>query len=194
MMSQLMSRPRRPTNRSRALLDAAAKQFGRQGFHGTTTRDITAAAAMTSGSIYSQFSSKDALLLAVYSEGVRRVLTRLDLAVKNADKPQTRLEAAVVAHLEAILDQSDYARVMIRVLPEDVPSVAPALRELRDQVEARYRTLIAKLPLPLEVDRKFFRLLLLGAMNWSPVWFDPKKDHTERIAKSFLSLLSVKQV
>jgi TetR/AcrR family transcriptional regulator, cholesterol catabolism regulator len=189
-MAQLPLRAsKRPTNRSQALLDASAKQFAQRGFHGTTTRDITTAAAMTSGSIYSHFSSKDALLLAVYTEGVQRLLAQIDAAVQGADSAWGQLEAAVTAHLEAILDQSDYARVMIRVQPEDVPSVASELRALRNQVETRYRALIAKLELSPDVDRKFLRLLLLGAMNWSPIWFHPGKDSTRRIARNFLSLL-----
>jgi TetR/AcrR family transcriptional regulator, cholesterol catabolism regulator len=128
-------------------------------------------------------------LLAVYAEGVRRVLASMDAAVSIPRGPWDRLEVTVIAHLEAILDQSDYARVMVRVLPQDVASVAGELRELRNQVEARYRTLIASLGLPTNADRKFLRLLLLGAMNWSPVWFRSDKDHPKQIAKNFLRLL-----
>jgi hypothetical protein len=113
----------------------------------------------------------------------------MDAAAVGHRNPWNRLEATVVAHLEAILDQSDYARVMVRVLPQDVVRVAGELRELRNQVEARFRTLITKLGPRTNDDRKFFRLLLLGAMNWSPVWFRPDKDHPKQIAKNFLSLL-----
>ncbi len=181
--------PRRATSRLQPLLDAAAKQFAERGFHGTTTRDITTSASMTPGSIYSHFSSKDELLLAVYAEGVRRLLASIDAAVALQCSPWDRLEAMVIAHLEAILDQSDYARVMVRVLPQDVPSVSDELRSLRDQVEARYRMFIGKLGLPTNTERKFFRLLLLGALNWSPVWFRPDQDRPEQVARRFLGLL-----
>jgi hypothetical protein len=113
----------------------------------------------------------------------------MDAAVSIPRGRWDRVEATVIAHLEAILDQSDYARVMVRVLPQDVGSVAGELRELRNQVEARYRTLIASLGLATNADRKFLRLLLLGAMNWSPVWFRPDKDHPKQIARNFLRLL-----
>jgi len=144
---------------------------------------------MTPGSLYSHFASKDELLLAVYAEGVRRILAEIDEAVAHHRDPWERLEAAVIAHLETILDQSDYARVMVRVLPHDVPSVADELRGLRDQVEARFRTFTAKLSLSTNAERKFFRLMLLGAMNWSPVWFHPNKERPGEIARQFLSLL-----
>ena len=39
----------------------------------------------------------------------------------------TRLEAACVAHLEALLEDSDYAQVVIRVRPDDAPAVAARL-------------------------------------------------------------------
>jgi AcrR family transcriptional regulator len=180
---------RRATSRLRPLLDAAAREFADRGFYGTTTRDITSRVTMTPGSIYSHFASKDELLLAVYTEGVQRLLARLDAAEAAAQTPWEQLEGAVIAHLEAILDQSDYARVMVQVRPQDVPSVSSRLHELREQVEARYRTLVGRLNLPVGVDRKFFRLLLLGAMNWSPVWFRPEKDHARRIGRCFLNIV-----
>ena len=61
--------------------------------------------------------------------------------------PWERLEAACVAHLEALLEESDYAQVVIRVQPADVPSVAARLVALRDGYERLFVDLVAELPL-----------------------------------------------
>src|SRR5690606_5084229 len=74
-------------------------------------------------------------------------------------------------HLEMLLDQSDYAQVLIRVLPQDVPEVAERLTSLRDGYERRFVQLVDALPLPREASRRHLRLLLLGAMNCAQVWY-----------------------
>ena len=63
--------------------------------------------------------------------------------------PWQRLEAACVAHLQTVLEAGDYAQVLIRVLPEDVPPAAAQLRLLRAGYERLFRGLVADLPLAL---------------------------------------------
>ena len=162
---------KRQSNRWPALLDAAASQFAERGYHATTIRELAAAVEMTPGAIYFHVPTKQHLLVAVYEEGVRRILERLDAALEGVAEPWSRLEAAVRAHLESILDASAYARVVIRVLPEDVPEVASALVALRDRYESRLRSLLEDVELPRDRDPRLARLFLIGAMNWTPVWY-----------------------
>ena len=62
-------------------------------------------------------------------------------------------------------------RVVIRILPTDVPEVSDELVKLRERYEQRFRSLFAELPLSRGRDVSLARLLLLGAMNWTPVWY-----------------------
>ncbi len=181
---------KRQANRWPALLDAAAAQFAEQGYHATTMRDLATATAITPGAIYFHVPTKHALLLAVYEEGVERIIRRLDAAVAGETRPWERLEKAVRAHLEAILDSSAYARVVIRIIPGDVPEVAEELRALRRQYEDRFRAFFADLRLPRGRDAKLARLFLLGAMNWTPVWHraDGRQD-IKAIARELLAPL-----
>ena len=87
----------RQDNRRQHLLDAAAGLICRRGYHGTSMRDIGRASDMLAGSIYYHFPSKDALLVAVYAEGVRRIAERVDAAVSRGADPMKRLEAAKAA-------------------------------------------------------------------------------------------------
>ena len=66
----------RADNRLPLLLDAAARLFRAQGFHGTSIRDIVRAVDMLPGSLYYHFAAKEDLLVAVYAEGVRRISER----------------------------------------------------------------------------------------------------------------------
>lgn len=145
---------------------------------------------MTPGAIYFHVPTKHALLLAVYEEGVQRIIDRVDRAVAGESQPWERLEKATLSHLEVILDASAYARVVIRILPTDVPEVADELVKLRERYEQRFRSLFAELPLSRGRDVSLARLFLLGAMNWTPVWYreEGRKDMPS-IARELLAPL-----
>ena len=187
-----MARPLRAPradNRLPLLLDAAARHFTAAGFHGASIRDIVRTVDMLPGSLYYHFAAKEDLLAAVYAEGVRRISARVSAAVAAKTDPWSRLEAACVAHLEALLEESDYAQVVIRVRPNDVPSVAGHLVELRDGYERLWVDLVADLPVRRGVDRRNLRLMLLGALNWTQNWYRAGHDDPATIARHFVGLL-----
>jgi TetR/AcrR family transcriptional regulator, cholesterol catabolism regulator len=187
-----MARPLRAPradNRLPLLLDAAARHFTAAGFHGASIRDIVRTVDMLPGPLYYHFAAKEDLLAAVYAEGVRRISARVSAAVAAKTDPWARLEAACVAHLEALLEESDYAQVVIRVRPSDVPAVAAHLTELRDGYERLWVDLIGDLPVRRGVDRRNLRLMLLGALNWTQNWYRAGRDDPAAIARHFVGLL-----
>jgi AcrR family transcriptional regulator len=179
----------RADNRAPQLLDEAARLFRTQGFQGTSVRDIVRAVDMLPGSLYYHFATKEDLLAEVYAEGVRRISARVRAAIEGKRDPWQRLEAACIAHLEAILEQDDYAQVVIRVRPSDVPAADRRLIALRDGYEATFDRLVRDLPLPRGVDRRTLRLMLLGALNWSQTWYRTGHDSPKTIARRFVLLL-----
>ncbi len=188
MAATARTRAPRQDNRRQHLLDAAAGLICQRGYHATSMRDIGRATDMLPGSIYYHFGSKEELLIAIYAEGVRRIAERVDGAVARGTDPMKRLEAACVAHLEMLLTDSDYARVVVRVLPEDVPAASTRLTALRDDYEERFRKLIAALALP-RGRRRYARLTLLGALNGAQTWYRPDGDSPAHIARRVLGCL-----
>lgn len=184
------SKQRKSNNRLDPLLDAAASLFAAQGYRETTIREISASIDMLPGSVYYHFSSKHDLLLAVYEEGVRRMLERVE-QVPEPDEtcPWKRVELGLVAHLDAILDRNDYARVIVSVRPDNVPEVADDLRALRDKYESRLRGLIDDLPLPEGTDKHLLRLMMIGAANWTQFWYRPGGQTPQEIGATMIALL-----
>lgn len=181
---------RRVPNRLPQLLDEAARVFALRGFAAAAVREIVEPVGMLPGSLYYHFETKEDLLVAVYRDGVRRLSVKLDDAIQPHREPWARLEAACVAHLSALLDRTDYSRVVIRIRPDDAPLVAGQLTMLRDSYEQRFVALIDELPLPRSVERRDLRLLLMGALNWSQTWF--REDgalRPDEIARRFVGLL-----
>jgi AcrR family transcriptional regulator len=179
----------RSHNRLPQILDEAARLFREKGFHGTSIRDIVRAVDMLPGSLYYHFAAKEDLLVAVYAEGVRRISDAVRRAVDGRTDPWDRLQAACIGHLEALLQESDYAQVVIRVRPSDAPSVAARLVELRDEYERLWNELIGALPLARGADRRSLKLMLIGALNWSQTWYQPGGASPATIARRFVTLL-----
>jgi AcrR family transcriptional regulator len=187
-----MATTRKPHTDSRLpqVLDAAARLFRTQGFGGTSVRDIARAVGMLPGSLYCHFATKEELLSAVYLKGVEQISTGVQTVVDKHKDPWDRLEAACVAHLESILRDDDYAQVVIRVHPADVPAANQNLIDLRNRYEALFIALVKALPLRSGTDRRSFRLLLIGALNSSQTWYRASgKDTPRAIAHKFIALL-----
>jgi TetR/AcrR family transcriptional regulator, cholesterol catabolism regulator len=181
---------RRAHSRLPQLLDEAARAFAQRGFAAASVREIVGPIGMLPGSLYCHFETKEALLVAVYEEGVARISAAVDAAVAPLTEPWGRLEAAAVAHLRSLLDQTDYSQVVIRIHPSDAPAVARALTELRNRYESRWATLVSALPLERGVDRSELRLFLMGALNWSQTWFhEGGASAPDRIARRFVGLM-----
>lgn len=179
----------RTDNRLPLVLDAAARLFRERGYAVTSMRDIAAASGMLAGSLYYHFASKDDLLVAVYAEGVKRIGAAVEAALAAEAEPWERLERVCAAHLTALLADSDYGQVVIRVRPDDVPDVAPRLVALRDGYEKLFARALDDLPLRHRADRRALRLMLLGALNWSQTWYQPGRDSPAALARHFVRLV-----
>ncbi len=161
----------RSHNRLEAVLEAAARLFATKGYKATTMRDIASATGMQPGSLYYHFESKQELLLEIYRQAVGGIQQQLDDATCEVDDPWERFDAAVVRHVETVLDRSHYAKVMIGVLPDDAPDIREELAMLRDGYESSFIDIIDDLPLAEDIDKKLFRLTVLGTLNSTQLWY-----------------------
>jgi AcrR family transcriptional regulator len=172
------------------ILDAAAFHFAAKGYEATSVRDIVRSVGMLPGSLYCHFANKEALLAAVYAEGVRRITQAVTEAVATRNDPWERLQAGCAAHLKALVEPSAYAKVVIAVEPGRVPALQDSMVSLRNGYERMFSRLVDDLPLPPRTPRRALRLMLLGAMNWAPNWYRSDGAHSpSRIAEDFVSLI-----
>lgn len=184
--------PRHPGDSRRLqLLDEAARLFGSKGYEHTSMRDIAAAFGILPGSLYHHFASKDELFVAVYEAGVTHILDAVSAAVASQQAPWDRLEAACVAHLQVLLQKQSYAAAVITDWSAaQTPSwpVRDALVRQRDRYEEVFEALIAALPLAAGIDRHYFKLGLLGALNWSLTWYRPGRETPATVARRLVAL------
>ena len=177
-------------NRRRELIRAAARLFHRKGFAATSTRDIAAKAGMQSGSPLYHFKSKSALLHAVMEEGLRsagqqqaRALQALgaDGTSTAAVAPDAALRALIRAHFDILLGPgSDFVPVMLYESRSLTPRQRADIAKLQREYEAHWMPVLQALRETgrLRTDVHLARLLILGALNWTVQWFDPKGPAT----------------
>jgi AcrR family transcriptional regulator len=185
---------RRSTVSRQQILDVAAKLFRARGYTETSLRDIGKQAGMKAGSLYYHFTSKEELAAEVLRIGVRRVHDAVVLAVATlgADADvKSRVRAAMLAHLETLLDESDYTSAHIHCFPYVPEGLRRKLSGERQEYEAVWRRLLddasqqgALVP---GVDRAAARLAILGALNWSLEWYDPKQGLPVHLTSGLLA-------
>ena len=98
------------------LLEAAAKEFAREGYVGANINRISRAAGFAKGTIYNYFSSKRALMLALIDAIAE---THLDLILGEVQKekdPGRRLERFFEAGFTFASQYLAQARVMITII------------------------------------------------------------------------------
>ncbi|MEI9889196.1 MAG: TetR/AcrR family transcriptional regulator [Rhizomicrobium sp.] len=180
----------------REILDAAARFLRSHGYHATTLRDIAGAVGIKAGSIYYHFASKDEIVAAVMNDGVDSVFDAVQAALRALPKtadPRRKLEAAIRAHLHALLDRSDYTSAGLKAYSDAPEAVRQAARPHRRRYEAVWDGLVRELVqadlTPRGVSREAIRLAVLGLMNWSPEWYRPRRHSIETLAGEFAAIL-----
>ena len=114
-MSRVRTRPTRDDTCEK-LFEAAARVFEEQGIGGASIEAIAAAAGFTRGAFYSNFDSKDELIIAMLEDQVEQSIRRnLDLlathktpsdfieALKSMDRSRDPLGRSPLLHMEMIL-------------------------------------------------------------------------------------------
>ncbi|MDE5444348.1 TetR family transcriptional regulator [Bradyrhizobium sp. CSA207] len=172
------------------IISVAEAIFNKQGFDGTSMRDIAAAAEMQPASMYYHFESKEELLWAVWEKGGIELRNRVNAAIEAETGPWQRMETACVAHVTGLLDWRRANQVLFVMPPWHYPeSIKARVIALRHGYEQIFVSLIDDLPLRTGIDRRYLRLTLIGALSWSLFWFKKERDTPAAIAKQILSML-----
>lgn len=138
-MTRGAGQERTARNRDR-LLDAAVTAFAERGFHGTSTRDIAAAAGMSPAAVYVHHKSKEELLYLISRTGHEQTLALLREAIAKADEPAGQLAAAVRAFVAFHAEEHTMARIInyeLAALSDDhLREIAALRRAITDEVRA----------------------------------------------------------
>ena len=124
------------------LVEAAVTAFAEKGFHGTTTRDIAAAAGMSPAALYVHHRSKEELLYLISRNGHERTLALIRAGVASSDDPAQQLRTVV--HDFAV--QHARGHTVGRIVNYELTALSPEhlreMREIRHQIDQEIRQVI----------------------------------------------------
>ena len=91
---------KRGTRRREQVLEAAARLFSEQSYHGTTVGDVCDALGVGKGVFYWYFESKEALFSELLEGSLYRLRKAQNAAIEKVGDPVTRIEQGIRASIE----------------------------------------------------------------------------------------------
>jgi AcrR family transcriptional regulator len=180
----------------RRILDAAAHVLSVKGYGGLRLTDVAAEAEIQAPAIYYYFPGREDLIEEVMWAGIAEMREHL-VGVLDAMPAKAsaldRLLAAVEAHLRHALEISDYTTASIR----NAGQVPDAIRKRQILEEERYGEIWRKLindlarsgALRAELDLYIAQMLVLGALNWTVEWWDPRRGSVDAVVANAQTLV-----
>jgi AcrR family transcriptional regulator len=141
--TEVGTRPHADETRKR-LLDAAANAFAERGFHGTSTRDIAAAAGLSPAAVYVHHRSKEELLHHISLRGHLSTLDLVRAAVASAEGPTEQLVAVVRSFAAYHARANTTARVVNYELAALSEQHLAEILELRRSITAEVRGVVER--------------------------------------------------
>jgi TetR/AcrR family transcriptional regulator, cholesterol catabolism regulator len=178
------------------ILEAAAHVLSVNGYAGLRLTDVAAEAEIQAPAIYYYYKSRDELIEEVMWAGIadmrEHVVAALD-KLPDGTPPLDRLLVATEAHLRHALEISDYTTASLR----NAGQVPLAIRKRQILEEERYgevwRRLVNDLAregrLRPELDLYMAQMLVLGALNWTVEWWDPRRGSVDAVVANAQSMV-----
>lgn len=180
--SERPTRDRGDATRKR-ILSAAAAVLSTRGYAATRMSDIAAEAGVRTPGVYYYFASRDELIAEVMRVGQLRVREHVESALRAVPAgsgPRERIRAAVEAHLRVELELSDFATAVTRNTNQLPDQVRDAQQTESDRYHRIWRTLLESArdegSLLPGLDLGIARMLVIGALNWTPEWWRASTD------------------
>jgi AcrR family transcriptional regulator len=144
-----METPKRRRSATRArLLEGALDVFAERGFNGASVEDICDRAGFTRGAFYSNFASKDELVLALFQATTDRLLEQIAALLPGlADQPGTLLDAVLGLLDDAAPDQRQWHLISTEFTLHALrnPEAATALNQQRKMFRERLTALVEQI-------------------------------------------------
>jgi AcrR family transcriptional regulator len=159
-VTRRLTRPEQKEATRARLLESAARVFARRGFHAASVEEVAEEAGFSKGAVYSNFSGKEDLFLAMVDARFEQRLEDVRRAVSQAGPPGAAARRAGTEFIQTVAADPDWLPLFLEVwsYAQRNPAVRRRLvarvRSLRTAIAgilaARAAELGAQLPVPAE--------------------------------------------
>lgn len=142
-----MPRKKRPSqyhhgDLRQALIETAASVAAREGVEAIVLTSLAKKTGVSGSAPFKHFESREALLVAVAEEGVRRLMERTNVATKGVGDPLLEQQRAAMAYVRFAVEEPGYFRVLVRSETLHAsPTVARVNAGARQAMEALFGAL-----------------------------------------------------
>jgi AcrR family transcriptional regulator len=161
-----------------AIRDFAVQLFGKQGYTGTSMRDIANAVGVLPGSLYAHIASKEALLVEIVNDGIGRFIDAVAPHLTGDESAVERLRAMIVAHVQVVADNPERSLVVFHQWRFLGPEKLPFAIERRREYERNFVKVVEQGmkdgSFKPDLNPRIAVLTILGALNWTPEWLSPE--------------------
>lgn len=161
--------PKQVSDTRGQLLAAGRKLFSRQGFAGTSTREIAAEAGCNLALINHYFGSKEGLLVALIEAEMRNGASDLLSALQSGDSSAEQLARFIAAAVDHFAEDAEFLRITHREIIQQgspiLPKLVPPIERMIGELAARFKDQ-RKASALAALDPRMSALLLVGAMQF----------------------------
>lgn len=175
------------------IVDIAAGLFARQGYRGTSMRDIGRAMGMHAGSLYVHIASKEELLHRIVDSIMLKSEQDMAEVLATSGTATEHLREIALRDLRLIGEHRERATVFFHEWRSLNKERQDAVIASRDRWEAGLRSVISRGIATGEfrpVDVRITGIALTSMLNWAYVWYSPDGQlSVEQLADHYVDLL-----
>jgi TetR/AcrR family transcriptional regulator, cholesterol catabolism regulator len=164
------------------ILKKSAKLMARQGYHGTSMRDLAETTGHSLSGLYHYLKSKDDLLFKINERGFTSLLNTSKTILEKDISPADKLRAVISNHIDFFSGNMSEMRVMMFGTHDIDKKRSQIIKALKDDYASVVKRAVTGF-MASESDRRFSELevsrktyLLFGMMNWIYGWYS-KNEH-----------------
>lgn len=183
----------KPSARMEEILARAAELFYEKGYHATTIEDVARKVGMLKGSLYYYIRSKEDLLYELLLGIIVKGVEHASKAINGIADPTERLEKAVEAQIEHIIQNQTYVGLFLHEF-----NTLNGKRQKRIQEEMlKYQKIFVdairegqKQGQFVEADTLLLTDAILGMTNWIYRWYPGTRNPgLDNVKKAFISFI-----
>ena len=180
-------------NRKEQITETAAKLFRKNGYIGTTMRDLAAELGIEAASIYHHVKSKEELLETICFDMANKFILNAKEVNDIYFNAEEKLRLAIKLHIETITLNQNKSAVFLQEWRNLSEPNLSKFKMLRDQYENQFTTIIIdgeNEDIFDFVDKKFAVLSILSTINFVNEWYNPQgKMNAAKIAEKLSNFI-----
>ena len=159
------------------VISAAGRLFARQGYHGTSMRDLGRELGLHGSSLYSHIESKEELLVQVVEQGAELFTSAAGAAFEGEGDPSERLRRLVAGHVDVVLDNIDVARTFLNEARSLDGKQRRRVIDARNSYEEMFRRVLREGrgtgAFRADLDPALGAIFVLSILNAVDRWYSP---------------------